>query len=222
MIELTRRTPLDLLQRLEREGKVTPVSLDLSEPELDWERFASVCAYLGSLRDATAWWIADALILGDARFGFEASQADALLRRSPETLRRWQWVAERVPKTRRREGLTFTHHEVVAALEPGQQEKWLRKAEEAGLSSAQLRSAIKSTTTSNCTQCSAPNNAAEGAVQLLEEAARAVCRASIRRGRMCEVPTDLIERLASAIGETSTQGSSLFDAPVQRRQPAWA
>jgi hypothetical protein len=140
---LARPEPLDLLRQLEREGNATLVSLDLAD-DLLWETFAALCTYLGKLRNATAFWIGDALNYGDAVFGFDASQAEAFLGRSPETLRRWQWACEKVPKPRRRAGLSFTHHENVAALAPDEQVRWLDHAEQHGLSPNELRSAIRS------------------------------------------------------------------------------
>jgi hypothetical protein len=153
--DLVRPEPLDLLRRMEAEGKATLTSLDLGEI-VEWETFAALCTWLGRLRDGTAWWIADALLHGDAVFGFEASQAEAFLRRSPETLRRWQWVAERVPPSRRRLELSFTHHEAVASrkLAPAEQVRWLDHAIEHGLSADELRAAV---------QCSLANESASAA-----------------------------------------------------------
>jgi hypothetical protein len=149
---LTRPQPIDLLRRLESEGKATLVSLDLADPDLRWDTFEALCRYLGTLRDATAWWCADALRFGEAVYGFDGSQAEAVLGRSPETLRRWQWTAQKVPKSRRRVGLSFTHHETVAALEPSEQIRWLDHAEQSGLSANDLRAAIRSATNTNTTR----------------------------------------------------------------------
>jgi hypothetical protein len=149
---LARPQLLDLLRRLEVEGKATLVSLELDDPDLRWDTFEALCRYLGTLRDATAWWCADALRFGDAVYGFDGSQAEAVLGRSPETLRRWQWTAEKVPKSRRRVGLSFTHHETVAALEPSEQIRWLDHAEQAGLSANELRAAIRSAANTKATR----------------------------------------------------------------------
>ncbi len=141
--DLARPEPLDLLRQLETEGKATLVSLDLAD-KVSWDTFAALCTYLGNLRNATAFWIGDALNFGDTVFGFDASQAEAFLGRSPETLRRWQWTCEKVAKSRRRVGLSFTHHENVASLSPAEQGRWLDHSEQHGLSANELRAAIRS------------------------------------------------------------------------------
>jgi hypothetical protein len=139
---------LGILRKLEIAGTVTPISLELAE-ELTLDRFLDLATYFGALRNATAWWCADLLNLGDYLHGFTASQAEAVLGREPETLRRWQWVAERVPKSRRNPLLSFTHHEVVAALGPAEQVAWLNRAEEDRLTVAELRAHVKACSLTN-------------------------------------------------------------------------
>jgi hypothetical protein len=135
---------VDLLVALEREGKATAVSLDLDDPEMPWATFAALATMLGGLRDATAWWIADLLVYGDAVYGFPASQAETFLKREPETLRRWQWVAEKVPKSRRDVRLSFSHHETVAALDdPDEQRELLDLAVAKRLSVSDFRAVVK-------------------------------------------------------------------------------
>lgn len=141
---------LGILGNLELAGSVTPVSLDLAEPDLSLDRFLDLCTYFGALRNATAWWVADLLNLGDFLHGFEASQAEAVLGRDPETLRRWQWVATKVQKSRRNPRLSFSHHEEVAKLDPAEQIAWLARAEDDRLTVRELRAHIKhSCSTSN-------------------------------------------------------------------------
>lgn len=61
----------------------------------------------------------------------------------PKSLRNYAWVASRVQLSLRRDNLSYSHHELVAALEPDQQERWLRFASENRLSVEDLRMALR-------------------------------------------------------------------------------
>jgi len=52
-------------------------------------------------------------------------------------------VAQRVPPSRRRKGLSWSHHRAVAALEPDAQKDWLKRAKDEGLSHHQLRDEMR-------------------------------------------------------------------------------
>lgn len=52
------------------------------------------------------------------------------------------WVARSIPLSRRREGLSFSHHQAVASLEPEFQDVWLNHAEQKGMNRSELRDAI--------------------------------------------------------------------------------
>jgi hypothetical protein len=60
-----------------------------------------------------------------------------------DTLRKAQWVAERVPVVRRRTSLSWAHHDAVAALDVDAQEALLAKAEEHEMSRSALREAVR-------------------------------------------------------------------------------
>jgi hypothetical protein len=121
---------LALVAALDDGGVLAPTSLTLSDPNPDYDRVQALARYLGALRDATAWWIGDLILYAETTFGEEAYQLDGALGRSPDTLRRWAWVARAVPPVRRRTSLSFTHHEKVAKLSPAEQAAWLDRAEE--------------------------------------------------------------------------------------------
>jgi len=52
-------------------------------------------------------------------------------------------VAQRVPRSRRRKGLSWSHHRAVAALDPPEQKEWLKRAVDDSLSHHQLREALR-------------------------------------------------------------------------------
>jgi hypothetical protein len=60
-----------------------------------------------------------------------------------QTLANCAWVCRRVPFSRRRETLTFTHHAEVAALEAREQARILDRAEAEGWSAGQLRRELR-------------------------------------------------------------------------------
>jgi hypothetical protein len=113
-----------------------------SGPSLDaWE---AIGKQLLSISDSVTWWIADWLAFGEAAFKdryFEAIRKTDL---SYQTLRNYVWVARRFELHRRRDCLSFGHHAEVAALDPPEQDYWLRKAEEHQWSRNQLRSEVRS------------------------------------------------------------------------------
>jgi hypothetical protein len=135
---------LDLLRRMENAGALTATALDLSsKPDLDLGTFEALARFLGRLHDGSKFWIADLLLKAEGRFGEAAYQIAAATGRSERTLGNWIWVASKVPPSRRREGLTFTHHYLVAALPPAQQSTWLTRAQEQGLASRELQEALR-------------------------------------------------------------------------------
>jgi len=56
-----------------------------------------------------------------------------------ETLRKYEWVAKQIKSVLRRTDLTFSHHEVIADLQPDKQHHWLEQAAANKWSVATLR-----------------------------------------------------------------------------------
>lgn len=85
---------------------------------------------LRSLEKGVQFAIGDAAKYFRQRFGDKAdqilSEATGL---SFETLRAYEWTADKVPpETRHMETLTYSHHQAVGKLPPVEQAKWLDKA----------------------------------------------------------------------------------------------
>ena len=70
-------------------------------------------------------------------------QAAELLGLSPEGMREYLRVSERVARSRRHKDLSWSHHRAVAALEAPEQRQWLKTASEQGLSHHALRDALR-------------------------------------------------------------------------------
>jgi hypothetical protein len=133
----------DLLAALEQQGWITPTALRIDDPNLSFDRYQALGVMLDRLHDASKFWLGDWLLVGEHLFGEEAAQAAAATRRSEKTLLRWAWVCRRVAPSRRRESLSFTHHTLVAPLEPAEQSEWLERAEAGGWSSRDLQAALR-------------------------------------------------------------------------------
>ncbi len=97
-----------------------------------------------SVADSSTWWIADWLAYGESAFQERYREAIRKTSLNYQTLRNYAWVARRFELSRRRDNLSFAHHAEVAALDPPEQDFWLRKAEEYGWSRNHLRSQIRS------------------------------------------------------------------------------
>lgn len=98
-------------------------------------------AELEKLGDSSAWWIGDWLAYGDCY----RRDYHAIIRQTEErwsTARVYRWVSQRVTPDRRVRGLSWSHHQAVAALEPDEQTEWLLDAQTHGWTRAELRDRI--------------------------------------------------------------------------------
>jgi hypothetical protein len=156
---------VDLLARLEAEGKATLTALVLDDPDMPWPTFAALATYLGHLRNATAWWCGDLINFGAAVYGHKEGQVEAaLVGRSPETLARWGWVCWNIPPSRRRVGLSFSHHEVVAKLDPDEQTRLLDIAEAERLNVHEFRDRVERELSTVESSTSNPAGASESSI----------------------------------------------------------
>jgi len=123
-------------------GRFTPTGLLLPD-DMPVEEWLEVCEYLGLCQKAVLWWWGDALAFGERKYGEMYSQALDATDYSYQALNDAVYVAKNVTFSRRRENLSWSHHREVAPLPPAEQEEWLLRAEEEGLTRAALRAAIK-------------------------------------------------------------------------------
>src|SRR3972149_5875029 len=113
---------------------LSSIGLKLTDPDLPLEDFSQLCWMLGRFHEAVRFAIGDAILIGEKMYGEEAFQAFESLNLSEEGKREYLRVSERVPRSRRRRDLSWSHHRAVAALEPAAQRDWLKKASEEGMS----------------------------------------------------------------------------------------
>lgn len=85
--------------------------------------------------------VADWILAGDRQWGGSAyDEAEKVTGYARKTLIEWAYVARNV--SIRMDGLKFGHHQLVASMDPVEQERWLRKAADGKYSVALLRKQI--------------------------------------------------------------------------------
>ena len=107
-----------------------------------FEEWSSAGETLGRVEGAVHWWIGDWIRFGEAKYGEKYTEALERTGFQEVTLRNDVWVAGRFEMSRRRDILSWSHHQTVAHLEPAEQDKWLAKAADEGWSVVELRKAI--------------------------------------------------------------------------------
>ena len=122
-------------------GKLVPTGWEPPE-DLTFDQWEMVGIVFRTFRNAVEFAIGDWIRVGEARFGERYSQAVDGNDYEEKTFRNWVWVAGKVEMSRRRDNLSWSHHEAVAALPPDRQDELLDKAEADGLSVRALRAEV--------------------------------------------------------------------------------
>jgi hypothetical protein len=117
----------------------TRLSLAEGIPFNEWREIGE---QLERVSDSSLWWVADWAAYGDRwyRKDYGPALEQIWARKSLQNLAS---VARQVEPSRRREGLTFTHHACVASLTPAEQDDWLDDAERQGWSMRELREELQ-------------------------------------------------------------------------------
>lgn len=196
----TRETALSVLRGLEESGILTPTAFKLDKA-LPFDHYELLGRWLGSVRDTSAWWLADWINFGEGIYGEKYAQAVEATGRSKRTLMNYAYVGRSVARSRRREKLTYSHHVLVAPLEPDEQIRWLKEAEEHGWTVEELGGMIRGDTI-DAGDDRPPKGDAETIADRLETAARLVWRQAQRTADGdYRVPPEAMAQLAAALGE---------------------
>ncbi len=94
---------------------------------------------LGAIGRCSQWWIGDWVRYGTSRWGEKYAEAARVTGYDVASLRNMAWVASRFALSLRNDKLTWSHHVLLAPLEPDAQREWLHRASEERLSVADLR-----------------------------------------------------------------------------------
>jgi hypothetical protein len=110
---------------------------------------------IGAMWRGSPWWIGDWIHYGSQKFGERYVQATRITGYDAQTLMNMVYVASRFEISRRRENLSWSHHETVAALAPRDQDRWLDQAAADRLSVADLRLELRTSRRATRTTVSA-------------------------------------------------------------------
>ncbi len=121
-----------------RSANLTPVSWTPA-CELDLAAWTAAGRRLGAIGRCGQWGIGDWIRYGNARFGERYSRAARITGYDAQTLMNMVYVSSRYEVSRRRENLSWSHHETLASLDPDAQDRWLDRVTSERLSIADLR-----------------------------------------------------------------------------------
>lgn len=107
--------------------------------DLDLPQWAALGRRFGQIARGVQWWIGDWLRYGSLRWGERYVQASRITGYDQGSLRNMASLSSEFEVSRRRDGLTWSHHAVVAGLELRDQDAWLDRAELLRLSVADFR-----------------------------------------------------------------------------------
>lgn len=111
--------------------------------ELDANEWAVAGRRIGAIGRSVQWLLGDWIAYGNERFGERYARASRITGYDPQTLMNMVYVASRFATSRRRENLSWSHHEALAALEPPEQEGWLEQAASHRWSVSDLRGMLR-------------------------------------------------------------------------------
>ena len=112
--------------------------------EMDLVEWSRAGHRLGVMNRSSPWWLGDWIHYGNAKFGERYSRAFKITGYDAQTLMNMVYVASHFEISRRREELSWSHHETVASLKPDEQDSWLNRAIDHKLSVADLRLELRS------------------------------------------------------------------------------
>lgn len=143
-----REVTVELAPRTGLIGK--PLSNDLVLPDdLTIDEWQGAVDHADMVVEASPWWLVSLMAYGVRRFGERHTQAFPIREEDPKgvkqsRLKQAAWMASIYPTASTRvPGLSYTHHRVVAELEPEDRAALLSEAVEANLSTRELLARVK-------------------------------------------------------------------------------
>jgi hypothetical protein len=128
--------------RLESPANITPTAW-VPNRDLDIAEWVAAGRLLGGMGRCSQWGLGDWIRYGNAKFGQRYARAVRITGYDRQTLMNMVYVASQFEISRRREILSWSHHETLAGLEPDEQEHWLDVASANHLSQRDLRDALR-------------------------------------------------------------------------------
>jgi hypothetical protein len=174
-------------------GHVLVPRIGLQFPaRLPFQRWLSVGQQLSAVATSSAWCLGDWLAYGQDNYGSRYQKAVERTGLVYQTLRNYVWVARRFELSRRRETLSFGHHAEVASLPQPEQDFWLRKAEELGWSTSQLRHQVRASLHERATDRALEPARGSGTGHSMHPGGPVTVRVqlSAEQAKLCEIAAD--------------------------------
>jgi hypothetical protein len=111
--------------------------------ELDAHEWAAAGRRIGAVGRCIQWLLGDWIAYGNTKFGERYARTSKITGYDAQTLMNMVYVASQYPISRRRENLSWSHHETLASLEPEEQDHWLDEASRHRWSVADLRMMLR-------------------------------------------------------------------------------
>lgn len=176
--------------RLTEVGLLLGVKVDVSFDY--WERLVEFSWDIGT---GAKWALADLLAYGQTHWPEEWASVLSALKFKPGTIANMMWVARHVPWSVRQPGVSFSHHQAVAHLEPDAQLLWLNEARDNEWTRDELRNALQGNQLTD--------NDKDGAVRVMpatpESALRLVL--DVLRGKVKMEKDELVELIQQFLKE---------------------
>lgn len=150
------------------------VSLNMVEG-LGFNEWRAIGEQLVRMQDSSQWWTGDWLAYGD-RYRRDYTTAMAQLDRTYSALTQYAYVSSKVEVCTRVQDLSWTHHRLVAPMEPDQQRYWLDEALRHGWTVRELEQSIAEQKGSSARP---PALALRAVGELYELCVRAAARAGV-------------------------------------------
>jgi hypothetical protein len=112
------------------------------KPGLSFEDWQATLKHVAVIHESSAWWLGDCLAFGEHRYMTRYRFAVNELGLGYSRARDLVYVSTHVPRARRREAASWSHHRLVAKLPPDDQERWLEAAIAGRWSTAEMKAAI--------------------------------------------------------------------------------
>jgi hypothetical protein len=126
-----------------RSSAITPVAW-VPTRELDLAEWTATGRRLGAMGRCGQWGLGDWIRYGNAKFGERYTRAARITGYDVQTMMNMVYVASRFDISRRRENLSWSHHETIASLGPEEQDYWLDRVAALQLSVSDLRVELRS------------------------------------------------------------------------------
>jgi hypothetical protein len=126
-----------------RKSSISPVAW-IPTGNMDFSEWAIAGRRLSAMGRCGQWGLGDWIRYGNAKFGERYAWAARVTGYDVQTLMNMVYVASRFEVSRRREDLSWSHHETIAALDPAEQDRWLDRAAADRLSISDLRGELRS------------------------------------------------------------------------------